>query len=121
MQELTLQRIPFNSDADSKLRYLKSKTGLSANIICRLGFCLSLEEMGSPPNLSNDFIQNREINRYTLLGKHDALYIALLKIKLLKDNIPMKYLDSEFINHIHRGIELLGARIKSIQDVAHLP
>ena len=120
MRELTLQRIPFSSDADNKLRTLKAKTGLSANIICRLGFCMSLEEPGLPLKLSEEFKQNREINRYTLLGKHDSFYIALLKTRILKDKISLKTLDDVFLEHIHRGIDLLAARIKGISDLGHL-
>jgi DNA sulfur modification protein DndE len=120
MDELTLQRVPFNTDADNKLRYIKSKTGLSANIICRLGFCLSLEEPGAAQKLPADFKHGREINRYTLLGKHDELYIGLLKMKLTKDRIALKSLDLDFIAHVHRGIELLSARIKTISDIGHL-
>lgn len=120
MSELTLQRIPFTPDANNKLRYLKSKTSLSANIICRIGFCLSLEESGPPPKLGIGFEQGREINRYTLLGKHDGLYISLLKIKLLNEKSSFKKIDEDFIAHIHRGIELLSAKAKSIQDIGLL-
>lgn len=120
MPELTLQRIPFSSDADIKLRTLKTRTGLSANIICRLGFCMSLDESGQPKDLSENFKQTREINRYTLLGKHDHIYIALLKIRLLKDGISLKGLDAAFLGHIHRGIELLAARVKTVEDIGHL-
>ena len=69
MPELTLQRIPFTEEADSRLRLLKSRTGITPNILCRIGFCLSLEEPGIPSLLPEDFKQGREINRYTLLGK----------------------------------------------------
>ena len=120
MFELSLQRIPFNSDADSKLRLLKSRTALAANIICRLGLCLSLEEPSLPPNLPIEFKHGREINRYTLLGKYDHVYIALLKTRLKKDGISLDKIDTAFINHLHRGLELLSARVKTIEDIGYL-
>lgn len=120
MSELSLQRIPFNPDADKKLRTLKARTSLTANIICRLGFCLSLEEPNLPRDLPEGEKPAREINRYTLLGKHDQIYIALLKTRMRKDGIPKDKIDEVFINHLHRGLELLSARVKFIGDVGRL-
>ena len=116
MAELTLQRIPFTAHADSRLRLLKSRTGITPNILCRIGFCLSLEEQGIPALLPDNFIQGREINRYTLLGKDDQIYVSLLIVRLKNDNIPLEEINGMFLAHISRGIELLSARIKSIVD-----
>ena len=120
MPELTLQRIPFTVDADSRLRVMKSRTGITPNILCRVGFCLSLEEHSVPPLLPGNFQQGREINRYTLLGKDDQIYIALLIIRLKNDNISLSEINDMFLAHIDRGIVLLAARIKSIGDVGLL-
>ena len=120
MFELSLQRIPFNSDADAKLRLLKSRTALAANIICRLGFCLSLEEPGLPQNLPTEFKHGREINRYTLLGKYDHIYIALLKTRLKKDGISLEKIDTAFLSHLHKRVELLSARVKTVEDIGYL-
>jgi DNA sulfur modification protein DndE len=116
MSELTLQRIPFTTEADSRLRLLKSRTGVTPNILCRIGFCLSLEQHAPPPTLSLNFQQGREINRYTLLGKDDHVFISLLIIKLQRDNIPLSNINDMFLAHINRGVELLAARIKTIGD-----
>ncbi len=120
MQELELNRIPFTVEADNRLRSLKSRTGITANILCRLGFCLSLEEPGMPSDLPDVFTQRREINRYTLLGKHDTIYIALLITRLSKDNLSLESIDTAFLAHLHRGIEILSARIKTIGDLVAL-
>lgn len=120
MPELGLHRIPFTAEADSQLRSLKSRTGMTANILCRLGFCLSLEETGIPSELPEGFTHTREINRYTLLGKHDTLYIALLVTRIFKDKLSLKSIDNIFLAHLHRGIEILSARIKTIGDLGRL-
>jgi len=117
MSELTLQRIPFTVEADSRLRSLKSRTGITPNILCRIGLCLSLEEPGVPAVLPGDFQQGREINRYTLLGKDDQIYVALLTIRLHNDNLLLTTLDKMFLAHINRGVELLSARVKGIADL----
>lgn len=117
MSELTLQRIPFTVEADNRLRMLKARTGITPNILCRIGFCLSLEEVGAPAILPDDYPQGREINRYTLLGKEDMIYVSLLAVRLHKDKIPLAEINDMFLAHINRGVELLAARVKTISDL----
>lgn len=120
MSELTLQRIPFTVEADNRLRLLKSRTGITPNILCRIGLCLSLEEPSIPTLLSEDYQLGREINRYTLLGKDDQIYIALLATRLIKDNISLTNINTMFLAHINRGTQLLATRIKNLSDIAYL-
>lgn len=120
MIELSLQRIPFTEEADKRLRMLKTRTGITPNILCRLGFCLSLEEPGTPPKLAKGFKVGREINRYTLLGQHDQLFIALLVTRLIEDRLSLTKIDQLFLDHINRGVELLTARVKSVEDLGLL-
>jgi len=120
MSELTIQRIPFTAEADNRLRMLKARTGITPNILCRVGFCLSLEEPGVPVVLPDDYTQGREINRYTLLGKDDLIYVSLLLVWLHKDKISLSKTNDMFLAHINRGVEILSARIKSIADLTDL-
>jgi len=120
MPELALQRIPFTVEADNRLRTLKSRTGITPNILCRIGFCLSLEEPGIPPNLHENFKTGREINRYTLFGKYDKIFVALLITRMVRDNLSLAGINQAFLSHMNRGIEILVARIKSVSDLAYL-
>lgn len=120
MPELTLQRIPFTIEADNQLRMLKARTGITPNILCRLGFCLSLEENTIPATIKENTNWGREINRYTLLGKYDKLFVSLLVTRLLQDNISRTEIDKMFLAHINRGIKLLTARIKNVADFSLL-
>ena len=70
---MTLQRIPFTNDNDNRMRTLKARTGITPNLLARCGFCISLEEPGTPKRIEfNDDI-GREINRNTLLGQFDEV------------------------------------------------
>lgn len=120
VSELTLHRIPFTVEADNRLRMLKAKTGITPNILCRIGFCLSLEEPSMPAELPVSFKPGREINRYTLLGKHDILFTALLKMRLKEDNLRIDKIENMFLAHINRGIHILSSRVKSVSDIANL-
>src|SRR5262245_18153253 len=74
MRELRVKRIRFCREADTWLKVLKTRTGVTPNILCRLGFCLSLEEPGLPQVEQYPEDSQREINRYTLLGEYDLLF-----------------------------------------------
>ena len=122
--KLTLQRIPFAASIDNKMRQLKSKTGITPNILARYGFALSLEESGDPPDPFGYEEAGRDINRNTLLGQHDEVFTALLRTwlshnGLLKD-CDQKRFDELFIAHMNRGFELLSARMRNLSGLQNL-
>ncbi len=120
MYDLTIKRIPFTVDSDSRLRSLKGRTGITPNILCRAGFCLSLEEFGMPKIITPKVEIGREIYLYTLLGQYEILFMALLKTWIQKHKCDFEKIDTYFIAHMNRGVGLLGYKIKSISDIAYL-
>jgi len=118
---MQLNRIRVSEDVDQKLRNLKAKTGLTPNLLCRIGFCLSLNEIEIPNPKMYDEKSTRELNRYTLTGPWDSLFVALLTHRCYKDglNVP-EDLDEQFRAHINRGVILLFQRVKSINDLCRL-
>jgi DNA sulfur modification protein DndE len=112
-------KIRLTKDASNRLRFLAGRTGLTPNLLCRMGFCLSLEEP-KVPNPSEFAEEEREFNRYTLLGEYDSVYIALLRQRLYHDNIDMEELEDHFRAHLNRGIALLQQRVRSVADLANL-
>lgn len=120
MQSLTLKRLRFCKEADNWLRVLKSRTGVTPNILCRLGFTLSLDEPGNPNPEKFPEDSDREINRYTLLGEYDAIYVALLRQRLIDDDISLESqaaFNDQFRAHMNRGVLLLAARVKALPDM----
>src|ERR1051325_4307977 len=101
-------RIYLNDDVDMRLRNLKARTGLAPNLLCRIGFCLSLAEPSIPdPNLYSEG-QAREFNRYTLTGQWDLLFFSLLRERLSQDGLDLKAdLEAQFKAHLSRGVTLL--------------
>lgn len=99
---------------------LKAKTGLTPNILCRLALCLSLSD-SSIPNGKLDDEKGQEFSRYTLLGEWDAFFIALLRERLIRDNLdPDKDLMPQFKAHLNRGVMMLFSRVKDLNDVYDL-
>lgn len=65
--------------------FLAGRTGLTPNLLCRIGFCLSLADPAIPdPAMFPE--EDREFNRYKLLGEYDPLF-ALLRQRCHKDGI----------------------------------
>ena len=114
---MKLTKLRFTKEASNRLRFLAGKTGLTPNLLCRIGFCLSLSE--SPiPNPAAYPEEDREFNRYTLLGEYDPLFIALLKERCRHDGTGLERLPDYFRAHMNRGVILLQQRVKGIADIA---
>ena len=118
---MALNRIYVGEEVDLRLRNLKARTGLTPNLLCRLGFCLSLAEPGIPdPQLYADG-QAREFNRYTLTGQWDLFFFSLLRERLIRDGLdPEADLESQFKAHLSRGVLMLYQRVKNLEDLADL-
>jgi DNA sulfur modification protein DndE len=116
---LKFTKVRLTKDASNRLRFLAGKTGLTPNLLCRFGLCLSLTEP-TVPNPKDFPEEDREFNRYTLLGEFDATYMALLKQRCHEDKVNRAQLPDMFRAHLNRGITLLQRRVRSIDDLAEL-
>jgi DNA sulfur modification protein DndE len=116
---MKLTKIRLTKDASNRLRFLAGRTGLTPNLLCRIGFCLSLEEPKAP-NPDEFPEEEREFNRYTLLGEYDEVFVALLRQRLHQDELPMEHLEDHFRAHMNRGILLLQQRVRGVGDLAGL-
>ncbi len=123
MPELTLRKIPFAAESDNRLRMLKARTGLDRNYLCRMGFCLSLEEPGIPTLAEEKSKGVREIDRYTLLGQHGQAYVSLVLVWMEEHQVPTSEatnVNAAFIAHMSRGVEIIAARVRTLADMASL-
>ena len=119
---MTLARIRFCDEADQRLKHLRARTALTANLLCRVGFCLSLDDPTTPDPARYPEDSPREIDRPTLTGAYDALFVALLRERCLRDGLPLEgaTFDEQFRAHMNRGVLLLYQRAKSLPDLAKL-
>jgi DNA sulfur modification protein DndE len=119
---MQLSRIRFCEEADQRLRQLKARTSLSANLLCRIGFNLSLAEPSIPDPARYPEDSRREIERGTLTGRYDELFVALLRQRCLGDGLPGNGPDFEaqFHAHMNRGVLLLYQQVKALPDLCKL-
>jgi DNA sulfur modification protein DndE len=117
---MSFNRIRISRSAAVRLSMLKGRTSLTPNILCRIGFCLSLSDP-TVPKPENYDENGQEFNRYTLTGEWDKFFIALLKERLLKDGLdPKKDLLPQFRAHINRGAIVLSDKVKKLEDFQDL-
>jgi len=118
VEELQVKRVRYSKQADTWLRVLKSRTGITPNLLCRIGFCLSIDEPGIPSNEAYPEDSNREISRPTLLGEHETVFASLLRQRMAEDGILGQVaLDDQFRAHMHRGIAILAGRMKTLGEL----
>lgn len=116
-------KLKISSDATSKLRFLRNRTGLTPNLLCRFALMLSLEE-GPLGNMPAPDEEGSEFNAYTLTGEYGGLFAALIRWVEEGEN-PERPLDNNTLlarlrGHIHRGVGTLSVRARSTSDLLHL-
>jgi DNA sulfur modification protein DndE len=122
---MKFNKIILSEDVTKKLQILKSKTGLTPNILCRFGLLLSLRDntMAEPSLYKQD---GQEIYRHILFGDQELIYITILLQKAATFRIENKN-DKENIEflraNINRGGDLLYNRLSrttSLKDLLTL-
>jgi DNA sulfur modification protein DndE len=117
---MKLTRLRVGEEASQRLSLLKGRTGLTPNILCRIGFCLSLNDPSVP--VPADYLpeSDREIDRHTLTGAWDSLFVVLLRERCHRDGLDEAQLAVQFKAHIDRGVLLLYKRVRDLNDLALL-
>ena len=119
---MKLNRLRISENVSRRLSIVKGRTGLTPNILCRIGFCLSLNDptIPAPDDYADD--TEKEINRHTLTGPWNSLFVALIKERCYQDGLALddEELAEQFRAHINRGVLLLYKRVRSLNDLAQL-
>jgi DNA sulfur modification protein DndE len=116
-------KINLSADATSRLRSLRQRAQLTPNLLTRVALMLSLEE-GSVAGVAVPDEDGMEMNRYTLTGDYDALFVALLRAVEEGAREGGALRDDELLmrlrTHLHRGVGTLAVRVKGPLDIARL-
>lgn len=119
---MSIEHFRLSQQARDQLLSLKRRTGLpNWNVLCRLGFCMSLSEQSMPPNAEIPADSNVELTWRVFGGDYADLYIALLRDRCIQDGVDpdSAELQKQFRLHLHRGIGYLAGdrNIRSITDL----
>lgn len=119
---MRFNKLKISADATSKLRYMRNKTQVTPNLLCRMAIMLSLEE--GPVATPAPDEQGQEFNAYTLTGEYNGLIAAMLRLVEEDEGGSGKLANDELIDrlraHIHRGVGTLAVRAKSTADLGRL-
>jgi len=112
-------RIKLSKKATDKLRFLKTKTGLTPNILSRIAIMLAIKE-GS--NLSNAGVGNmdggQELNDTTLFGEHIAIYDVLINQYIYDKQLTLNITET-IVAMIEIGVHKMG-HIRKVEELCDL-
>jgi DNA sulfur modification protein DndE len=112
-------RIKLSKKATAKLRYLKSQTGLTPNIISRIALMLAIKEGGDLSNAGvGELDGGQELNSNTLFGEYIYVYEVLINQYIHDKNIQLNVSET-IVAMIEIGVHKLG-HIKQIEQLTHL-
>lgn len=111
-------RISLSQKATDKLRYIKSKTGLTPNILSRIAIMLAIKEGNNLQNAGVNDYEGQILSRDVLFGDYQELYSVLINQHLADKQIEMN--PSEAITAlIEIGVFKMG-HVKNLVDIAKL-
>lgn len=116
-------KLRISGDAASKLRFMRQRTGLTPNLLCRIALMTSLEK-GPLLDAPAPDEEGLEFNAYTLAGEYGALFAGMLRF-VEEGAAPDRELDDAALlallrGHIHRGVGMLSVRVRSSLDVLRM-
>jgi len=118
---MNLNRLFVCQEVDERLTQLQGKLKLRPNLICRIGFCLSLNDPTVPDPSAYPPDSKRELNRSTLMGQWDDYFVALLRERCAHDKLNLETdLADQYRAHVNRGVLMVNHRMKNISDVGRL-
>ncbi|UZE31145.1 DndE family protein [Pseudomonas asplenii] len=111
-------KFKISASSTAKLKFLKSKTGLTPNILCRFAITLALSDENGLGNASVSDLEGQEFNAPTLFGEHMDIYEALIRQFTVESQLtwdPVRHIASL----VEVGLHKMG-HVRSLKDVARL-
>lgn len=110
-------RVRVSEQAGARLKFLKSRTGLTSNILSRFAFVLSIRDMRRVTRGSAS-LHGQEFNAPTLFGEHQELYdlILVTYVDATGDNRDPAAI---IANHIENGLHKMG-HVRGLEDIVDL-
>jgi len=117
---LKFSRVVVSTQTTKNLGIMKTRTGLTPNILLRFAFCMSIKD----PSIPNPDEFNQEGSMLTsnvIFGEHEPIYLALMLNRLKHDKLgPELYLHKMTRAHLNRGTIALRPRINDLSDFYEL-
>ena len=112
------QRVKLSRKATEKLRYMKSTTGLTPNILGRIAIMLAIREGGDLSNAGVSDSEGQELSKDVLFGEHADVYQVMINQYVHDKSIDMTA-QQVISAMIEVGVFKMG-HLKSLDDVCSL-
>ena len=112
---MKFSNIVTSSKSQILLGRIKSRTGLTPNLLARFAICISLED-DSVPNSSEYDKEGSVLEPSVLFGEYEQIYHGLMRNRLKKDNLEESTLNEMTRCHLNRGVISLNLRIDDLSD-----
>ncbi|WP_434592496.1 DndE family protein [Pseudomonas sp. R4-83] len=109
-------RLKVSVGATDKLKYLKSKTGVTPNILCRFAISLALRDSVNVDDSSKLELSGQEFNSSTLFGENADVYFCLVS-QYISDNGLESDIGKIIGSLVEVGLHKMG-HVKSIKELA---
>jgi DNA sulfur modification protein DndE len=109
-------RLKVSVGATDKLKYLKSKTGVTPNILCRFAISLALRDSINVDDSSGLELSGQEFNSSTLFGENSDIYFCLVS-QYINDNGLESDIGKIIGSLVEVGLHKMG-HVKSIKELA---
>lgn len=111
-------RFKISASSSEKLKFLKSKTGLTPNILCRFAISLAMRDSSGIGNASTVELNGQDFNGPTLFGEHIDIYEVLIRQYMLQHHVR---LDAQrcIAALIEIGLHKMG-HVRSVRELALL-
>lgn len=104
--------------ATDKLKYMKSKTSLTPNILCRFAIAIALKDSKGLGNASVSDLGGQEFNTPTLFGEHADLYEIMLR-QFIHEHALEEDVVRCVASLIELGLHKMG-HVRSLKEVVAL-
>lgn len=112
-------RIKLSKNATAKLRYLKTQTGLTPNILSRIAIMLAIKEGSDLSNAGvGDMDGGQELNDTTLFGEYIYVYDILINQYIHDKNLDLSASET-IVAMIEIGVHKMG-HVKQLEQLCAL-
>lgn len=108
-------RVTFSQKATDRLRFMKSKTGLTPNILARIAIMMALKEDGNLLNAGVSDNEGQELNKSVLFGEYMDVYDVMIH-QYIHDNAIELPIQQVIVALVEMGVHKMG-HVKKLEDL----
>jgi len=111
-------RIRLSTNATNKMQYIKTKTGITPNILSRIAIMLAIKEETNLINSGVEDYDGQVLDKSVLFGEHAEIYDVLINQYICDYNIELD-IQKTITSLVEVGVHKMG-HIKSLGDICNL-